>query len=47
MMPSEMLMDQVIEKIPAGRLGTVEEIANLAAYLLSDYANWISGEVSQ
>lgn len=33
------------EKIPCGRLGTPEEIANLAAYLCSDYASWVSGAI--
>ena len=28
---------------PSGRLGEIEEIANLATYLVSDYASWISG----
>ncbi|NXW81704.1 DECR protein, partial [Alopecoenas beccarii] len=35
----------MIERIPCGRLGTVEEIANLVAYLCSDYASWINGAV--
>ncbi|XP_064195137.1 2,4-dienoyl-CoA reductase, mitochondrial isoform X2 [Anguilla rostrata] len=30
-------------RIPTGRLGTPGEIANLAAYLCSDYASWVSG----
>ncbi|NWW88496.1 DECR protein, partial [Rhynochetos jubatus] len=34
-----------LERIPCGRLGTVEEIANLAAYLCSDYASWVNGAV--
>ena len=34
------------KRIPVGRMGEVEEIANLAAYLVSDYASWMSGEVS-
>ncbi|CAI9546660.1 unnamed protein product [Staurois parvus] len=34
------------ERIPCGRLGTVGELANLAVYLCSDYANWVSGAVS-
>ncbi|XP_072535014.1 2,4-dienoyl-CoA reductase [(3E)-enoyl-CoA-producing], mitochondrial [Salminus brasiliensis] len=33
------------DRIPVGRLGTAGEIANLAAYLCSDYANWVSGAV--
>ncbi|XP_006859320.1 PREDICTED: 2,4-dienoyl-CoA reductase, mitochondrial [Chrysochloris asiatica] len=35
----------MIDRIPCGRLGTVEELANLAAFLCSDYASWISGAV--
>ena len=27
------------------RLGEVEELANLATYLVSDYSSWITGEV--
>lgn len=27
-------------------MGEVEELANLASYLVSDYSSWISGEVS-
>ncbi|XP_030072234.1 2,4-dienoyl-CoA reductase [(3E)-enoyl-CoA-producing], mitochondrial [Microcaecilia unicolor] len=37
--------EKMIERIPCGRLGTVEEIGNLAAYLCSDYASWVSGAV--
>merc|ERR1712186_133779 len=29
---------------PTGRMGEVEEIANLATYLCSDYASWINAE---
>ncbi|XP_007946930.2 2,4-dienoyl-CoA reductase [(3E)-enoyl-CoA-producing], mitochondrial [Orycteropus afer afer] len=36
---------EMITRIPCGRLGTVEELANLAAFLCSDYASWISGAV--
>jgi len=35
-----------LEKLPTGRLGEVEEIANLASYMLSDYSSWMTGEVS-
>ncbi|XP_031562035.1 2,4-dienoyl-CoA reductase, mitochondrial-like [Actinia tenebrosa] len=34
-----------LSRIPVGRFGEISELANLAAYLVSDYANWISGEV--
>ncbi|CAN9514400.1 unnamed protein product [Ophioblennius macclurei] len=32
-------------RIPTGRLGTKGEIANLAAYMSSDFATWMSGSV--
>ena len=30
---------------PSQRLGTPEELANLATYLVSDYASWMSGQI--
>ncbi|XP_016363588.1 2,4-dienoyl-CoA reductase [(3E)-enoyl-CoA-producing], mitochondrial [Sinocyclocheilus anshuiensis] len=35
----------LLENIAVGRLGTPGEIANLAAYLCSDYASWVSGAI--
>lgn len=35
----------MLKAVPAGRMGEVEENANLAAYLLSDYSSWVSGAV--
>ena len=35
----------MLRSVPAGRMGEVEENANLAAYLLSDYSSWVSGAV--
>lgn len=35
----------MIDRLPTGRMGEVEELANLASYLVSDYANWLTGEV--
>lgn len=32
-------------RIPLGRFGDHPELANLAAYLISDYAGYINGEV--
>lgn len=42
--PSNSLMEHAVDQLPTGRLGTVEEIANLASYLLSDYSSWMTGE---
>ncbi len=39
------MVEEGIKVIPTGRLGEVEEIANLATYLCSDYASWINAEV--
>ncbi|XP_040210540.1 2,4-dienoyl-CoA reductase [(3E)-enoyl-CoA-producing], mitochondrial [Rana temporaria] len=36
---------EIPKRIPCGRLGTVGELANLAVYLCSDYASWVSGAV--
>ena len=43
--PSGTMIAEGIKAIPAGRLGEVEEIGNLATYLCSDYASWINAEV--
>jgi NAD(P)-dependent dehydrogenase (short-subunit alcohol dehydrogenase family) len=32
-------------RVPLGRLGNHKELANLAAYLLSDYSSYVNGEV--
>lgn len=32
------------KKVPAGRVGEHQELANLAAYLVSDYSSYITGE---
>lgn len=32
------------EVIPVGRMGEIEELANLATFLCSDYASWINAE---
>merc|ERR1711997_966156 len=42
--PSGQMIAEGIKAIPVGRLGEVEEIANLATYLCSDYASWINSE---
>ncbi|KAL3859788.1 hypothetical protein ACJMK2_009982 [Sinanodonta woodiana] len=43
--PTGKFKQRMIDVLPVGRLGEVAEIANLVAYIVSDYANWMSGEV--
>jgi 2,4-dienoyl-CoA reductase len=42
--PEGKFMNASLGRMPAGRLGEIEELANLATYMLSDYANWMNGE---
>ena len=35
----------MIERNPSKRLGTIEELSNLVAYMVSDYSTWMNGEV--
>jgi NAD(P)-dependent dehydrogenase (short-subunit alcohol dehydrogenase family) len=44
-LPLPELEKVALEKNPLGRFGTVEELANLAAFLVSDYSGYINGEV--
>lgn len=38
---------KLLEQIPLGRYGTVDEVAKIAAFLLSDDARYITGQVIQ
>ncbi len=38
------LYEAVRASIPCGRLGTPEEIADVAVYLVSKRAGWVTGE---
>jgi enoyl-[acyl-carrier protein] reductase III len=41
----EKVMSMVLERIPAKRLGTPEDIANAAVLLAGDEASWIHGQI--
>lgn len=43
--PTGAFMEHAKNRIPIGRLGEQEELSNLASYLLSDYANWMTGQI--
>jgi NAD(P)-dependent dehydrogenase (short-subunit alcohol dehydrogenase family) len=45
LVPDPAMAERRVEKIPAGRFGTPEELAELAAYLVSDATEWMRGEV--
>jgi NAD(P)-dependent dehydrogenase (short-subunit alcohol dehydrogenase family) len=45
LLPRPELEQQAKQRIPLGRFGTVEEFANLAAFLVSDGSGFINGEV--
>jgi len=38
------LVDEVVRRTPLGRLGTVEEVASVASYLLSADSSWVTGQ---
>ena len=44
LIPNEDARKRAISRIPAGRFGAPEEIANLATFLLSDMAPWQTGD---
>jgi 3-oxoacyl-[acyl-carrier protein] reductase len=41
---SEKLREAILEKVPARRLGTAEDIAAAVVYLASDEAGWVTGQ---
>ena len=49
-MASEMnaeFREKILAQIPLGRLGNVQEVAEIACFLLSDSARYITGQVIQ
>lgn len=44
---SDEYRQKMIEQIPLGRYGSVEEVARISAFLLSDEARYITGQVIQ
>lgn len=45
LMPTPDIEEKMIHRIPLRRVGNQEELAHLAAYLISDFAGYINGEV--
>ncbi len=45
LLPTPELLARRAARIPAGRFGTPEELADLAAYVVSDAADWMRGEI--
>jgi NAD(P)-dependent dehydrogenase (short-subunit alcohol dehydrogenase family) len=43
--PTPELERKMLGRVPLGRVGDKDELAHLAAYLISDYAGYINGEV--
>ena len=42
---TETARDEIIKSIPMKKIGTPEDVANLAVFLASDYSGYITGEV--
>lgn len=42
--PNEQIQEGIRQTIPLRRFANLEEVANAAAYLLSDYASYVTGE---
>jgi NAD(P)-dependent dehydrogenase (short-subunit alcohol dehydrogenase family) len=45
LLPSKQIEAARMKRIPAGRFGTPEELADLAAFIVSDAGDWMRGEI--
>jgi NAD(P)-dependent dehydrogenase (short-subunit alcohol dehydrogenase family) len=43
--PTDEIREALLAKIPLGRFGSADDVRNAAAFLLSDYAAYVTGEV--
>ena len=43
--PTEEIREQLLRRIPMHRFGTEEDVAHACAYLVSDYAGYVTGAV--
>ncbi len=43
--PTDEIREHLLERIPLRRFGTPEEVAHACAYLVSDYASYVTGDV--
>ena len=43
--PTEELREQVLRRIPLGRFGREDEVTHACAYLVSDFAGYVTGDV--
>jgi len=43
--PTDEIRERILRRIPLGRFGTEQEIAQACSYLVSDYAAYVTGDV--
>lgn len=43
--PTEEMRERIVARIPLARFGTETDVANACAYLVSDYASYVTGDV--